>query len=313
VSSNETEFPPPAPVLYVTDLGYEQYEPADLFDLAYLLRSPRHHLTGICLTSEESDALRVTDALQVRARKDVPVVEGMEGFRALLEGAPEPLNVVVVGGYGVVAEALAQDRALFRAKVARLFLVGGYVNDYAATPFTQRLPIDPRLRDRNTERFSALGEARLQAEGEQSAFGKLLTSGEGVIWLPRDICLWRYAAPGMLVDAGEVAEFLLRELFYAHLTAGKTPDRYDAADAPVLLSALPALLLAVQPDPFAWMRLFRAITARVEVGEDGVVTTFATNTDSPNLYAVVAIDSQALSKLLTATLRERPLPTSPAS
>src|SRR5262249_55532532 len=118
--------------------------------------------------------------------------------------------------------------------------------------------------------------------------------------------LWRYAAPGILSDGGEVSEFLLRELFYANLrAAGPEADRYDAADAPVLLSALPALLLAVEPDPFAWMRLFRAVTARVEVDASGAVVSLATTTDQPNLYAVIAIDGQALGKLLTATLRDR--------
>ena len=63
------------------------------------------------------------------------------------------------------------------------------------------------------------------------------------------------------------------------------------------------------PDPFAWMRLFRALTARVEVDESGAVTAFTTRTDAPNLYTVIAIDGQALGKALTPVLRDRPLVT----
>jgi hypothetical protein len=55
------------------------------------------------------------------------------------------------------------------------------------------------------------------------------------------------------------------------------------------------------------MRLFRATTARVEVDEDGTVRSFTTRTDSPNLYAVIAIDGRALGKILTPRLRDRPL------
>jgi len=66
-------------------------------------------------------------------------------------------------------------------------------------------------------------------------------------------------------------------------------------------------LLAVEPDPFAWMRLFRAVAARVAEDASGTVTSFSTTSERPNLYAVIAIDGQALGKLLTATLRDRPL------
>jgi hypothetical protein len=288
----------------VTDLGYDTFDPADLFDLAFLLRSPRHDLRGVCLGADEGG--RVLSALTVRAHRSVPVLTAADAVAEALAASPVPLNVVVVGDYSRVAAALAADRALFREKVARLFLVGGHANDYARGRAGERLPIDPRLKERNPERFAPTGDPRVV--GQVDAFGALLTSGEGVIWLPRDICLWRYAAPGTLSDGGEVAEFLLRELFYANLqAAGPHADRYDAADAPALLSALPGLLLAVEPDPFAWMRLFRAIPTRVETDPAGVVAAITTTTDRPNLYAVIAIDGQALGKMLTATLRDRPL------
>jgi len=306
MAESPAEAPAPAPVLYVTDIGYDAFDPADLFDLAFLLRSPRHDLRGVCLTGGERGGERILNALSLRARREITVFTGEGAVANALAAASEPTNVVAVGGYAGLAAALTADRARFRAKVARLFLVGGHANDYSRGRAGERLPIDPRLKERNTARFAPSGDAR--AAGEAQAFGTLLASGEGIIWLPRDICLWRYAAPGVLSDGGAVSEFLLRELFYANLcAAGPEADRYDAADAPALLSALPALLLAVEPDPFAWMRLFRAVTARVEVDASGAVTALATTTDRPNLYAVIAIDGQALGKLLTATLRDRPL------
>jgi hypothetical protein len=303
--------PPPAPVLYVTDLAFDRFDPADLFDIAFLLRSPEHDLRGVCLTDPGGDGGRVLDALTERAGvADLPCFLGDGGLAAALEASPEPVNLVVVAGYGTVAEVLERDRALFRAKVARLFLVGGTVNDYGLPRTAERLPIDPRLRERNPERFRGAIEPRVA--GDSRSWGRLLTSGEGVIWLPRDVCLWRYAAPGILADGGPVAEFLLRELFFASLrAAGGAPggaDRYEAADAPVLLSSAPAFLLARRPEPFAWMRLFRAVTARAEVEpETGTLSAFSTRTDAPNLYAVIAIDGRALGKILTPRLRDRPL------
>lgn len=302
----EDSVPPSAPMLYVTDLGYDSGDPADLFDLAYLLRSSRHDLLGVCLTRGVGDGSRVVDALTMRAGRDVALIEPGEGLEAALRKASVPLNLVVVGGWGAVADLMVKERTLFREKVARLFVVGGHANDYTALPRIERLPIDPRLKERNPERFTSEGNRGLAGDEERRAWATLITSGEGVIWLPRDICLWRYAAPGVLSDGGVVAAFLLRELFWSHLQAGIT-DRYDAADAPVLLSTLPAFLLALQPDPFAWMRLFRVVTARVEIDDQGTVSSLSTRTDTPNLYAVIAIDGQALGKLMTVGLRDRPL------
>lgn len=301
------EIPTPVPVLYVTDLAYERFDPADLFDLAFLLHSPNHSLQAVCLTDPTGDGERVLDALTLRARADVPAVAPGEDLAAFLRSAEEPLNVVVVGGYTVLADLLLSDQALFRDKVARLFLVGGSVNDYAPGEVVERLPTDPRLRQRHPERFAARGDLRFRDDPAQyAAWAKLLTSGESVIWLPRDICLWRYAAPGVLENGGTVTEWLLRELFWANLQ--DLSDRYEAAEAPVLLSALPALLLAVRPDPFIWMRLFRVLAASVETDANtGRLATFTTRTDAPNLFAIIAIDGQALGKLLTAALRDRPL------
>lgn len=306
--------PPPeenasaTPVLYVTDLTFDRFDPADLFDLAFLLRSPSHRLAGIVFAGDAESGGRVVDALATRAGGvgPLPYHRGDAGLLRALTEAPEPVSVVAVAGYSAVADALAADKGLFREKAARLFIVGGHVNAYAEVGRgTERAPIDPRLKERNPERFAPAGDPRVGDDEERDALGRLLTSGEGVIFLPRDVCLWRYAAPQTLRDGGALCDFLLRELFFANLPMAR--DRYAAADAPALLSALPALLLAAQPDPFPWMRLFRAVTARVEVDAAGRVASFVTRTDAPNLYAVVGIDGAALGQLLTKQLRDRPL------
>lgn len=287
----------PAPAVYLTDLTYADFDPADLFDLAFLLRSSEHDLRAVCLPSE-SDGDRILDELTVRVPGATAYLRGVAGLRNALQLADEPTNLIVVGGYEIAATLLTEERELFREKVARLFLVGGFTNDYSQGREGERLPIDPRLKERNPERFGAAGDRRTQSD--TAAFAALLTSGEGVIWLPRDICLWRYAAPGQLAGRGELGEFLLRELFWWNLQY--TSDRYDAAAEPALLSSLPALLLATHPDPFLWMRLFRAITARVEVAPSGAITQIEIPTDRPNLYLINAIDSANLSKRITQGL-----------
>lgn len=293
----------PTPVVYVTDTTYEQFDPADLFDLAYLLCSDEYTLQAVILP-ELGDGERILHALAVRSGKSCPIARGQDGLLATLQQSDTPVNLVVVAGYSWVATLVTVQRELVREKVARIFLVGGHANDYTQGREGEHLPIDPRLMERNPECFSSTGERRLR--GAEEAFTTLLTSGEGVIWLPRDICLWRYAASSLLAGQGELTEFLLRELFYANLAL--LPDRYSAANAPVLLSTLPALLLATKPDPFLWMRLFRALTARVTVEPSGRVTAIETKTDRPNLYAVIAIDSKALSERFTQVL-QKPLRT----
>jgi hypothetical protein len=217
-------------IVYVTVPG--ERHPEDALDLRFLEASEGHTLVGVA-TDEE-------------------------GLYALLAEADAPVNLVVVAGYGAVEAVLSADRTTFRKKVARLFLVGGSVGAF--------LPIDPRLSERHPERF-AVPEPRLS---EPEAFSRLLTSGEAVIWLPRDICLWRC-------------------------------DVMDLTDGPVLLSALPAFLLASRPEPLLWLRLFRTIPARVEVDLGGRVTLFDTKA-SPNLHAIVAIDGAALTKELVRAL-----------
>ncbi len=297
-----------APILYVSDLSADRFDPADLFDLAFLLRSPeRLALRGVVLP--DGGGARTLDPLAARATGagNIAYRTGADGFEAALRAADEPVSVVAVASFALIAAVLRRERALFRKKVARLFLVGGHANDYTLPRADgERLPLDPRLKERHPERFAPGGDPRLSVPDESRAFVDLLTSGEGVIWLPRDICLWRYAAPQVLSDGGAVCEWLLRELFFANLQSGM--DRFAAGDAPVLLSALPAFLLATQPDPLGWLRLFRAVTARIEVdAETGRVAAIAVKHERPNLYAVVGIDGRALGESLTKVLRVRPL------
>lgn len=197
-------------------------------DLRYLEASNDHELLGVA-----------TDVM---------------ALRALLAQTQTPVNLVVVEGYSVVAEVLAADRAYFRERVARVFLVGGQAGEF--------LPIDPRLAERHPEYF-AEAEPRLT---EPEAFSQLLTSGEAIIWLPRDICLWRC-------------------------------DVMDLTEGVVLLSALPAFLLARQPDPLLWLRLFRTIPVQVD-SEAGKLTRFEPKSASPNAYVVVAVDGTALTREL---------------
>ena len=295
------------PVIYVSDIQFADFDPADLFDLAYLLQKSDYDLRGVCLRDDGEHGERIINALCAAADKPAPALaHGTDDFVSLLEAAPEPVNVVVTGGYGVVSRALQENQPLLRQKMARLFLVGGYVNKYDSAGDKKndiiRVPFDPRLRERFPKRFAPSGDPRISHDTNASAWAHLLTCGEGVIWLPRDVCVFRYAAPQLLQGGGALCEFLCRELFWANLPHFPF-DRYEAADAPVFLSALPALLLATQPDPLFWMRWFRATLARVDIGDTYQICAFETRTDAPNLYAVTALDGQALGKRLTDVLK----------
>ena len=222
------------PVVYVTDAGPLATE--DVLDLRYLQASAYHELRAV-------------------------VADDAEALLEALSHTDSPVNLVVVGGYGAARAARERDRLLFRERVARVFLVGGH-----AAPF---VPIDPRLAERHPERFAASGDPRV-SDGE--SFSALLVSGDAIIWLPRDLCLWRV-------------------------------DVMDLTEGVVLLSTLPAFCLARQPDPILWLRLFRTIPATVEADATGRVTAFATKSEAPNLYVVVGVDGAALTRELIQTLK----------
>jgi hypothetical protein len=168
-----------------------------------------------------------------------------------LRAAPEPVSLIATAGFDELAMLLSDDPSLIRSKIARLFLVGGRAEGF--------VPIDPRLKERYPERFG--GEP-------DPALGQLLASGEGVIWLPGDVCLWRHW----------------------------DEEKQEAT----LLSTLPAFCLARHPEPMPWLRLFRTVPARITIDGWGNITELLVNAPSPNLYVVVAVDGAALSRFLVA-------------
>jgi hypothetical protein len=238
-------------IAYVADFS----DSSDVFDLAYLERSNQHQL---CELSET-------------------------------EPCEQLLNLVVTSNYSKISTLLTEQKSWVRSNVARIFLIGGFVNDYEAN--TIRVPFDPRLKERNPERFSLSGDPRIQSDAERAAFSQILNSGEAIIWLPRDICLWRYAAHGIL-ENNLSCQALRKQL------AEASGNDYD----PVLLSSLPAFCLAAEPNPMPWLRQFRTIPAYVEAAPSGKITAFEPNAVTPNLYVVVGIDSLACSKAMTAVL-----------
>jgi hypothetical protein len=244
------------PIVYVVDNA--ALTAASLFDIAFLKYSPNYNLVGVCQT-----------------RLDIEKCLGDQ---------ESPVNLVVIDSFDSVYNLIEQDRDFFREKVARIFVIGGHINDYENK--IERVPIDPRLKEQHAERFAPRGIDR--------ALGKLLTSGEAIIWLPSDICLWRYAAPQLLEESK------LEEV-RAALASLKSENGND--HSPVLLSSFPAFFLAYQPEITLWLRLFRAIPARLECDENGGIIGFETKPANPNLYVVVAIDGTALTKQITPVLR----------
>jgi hypothetical protein len=240
-----------APIVYVVDNA--ALTAASLFDIAFLKYSPNYNLVGVCQTRED--------------------------IKKCLESQYSPVNIVAMSGFDIILDLIEQDRDSFRGKVARVFVVGGHINDYENK--IERVPIDPRLKEQNPERFVP--------KEIDKALGKLLTSGEAIIWLPSDICLWRYAAPQLLEEVRVALERLEIENGDNH--------------SPVLLSSFPAFCLAYQPDITLWLRLFRTIPARLECDENGGIIGFETKPIIPNLYVVVAIDGTALTKQITPVLR----------
>jgi hypothetical protein len=262
-----------APLVYVA----RTLDPADRFDLALIVRTPELSLAAVCA---DDALLGLSDAVG----RPIPTCP----FAEALERAQEPVTVIAVDGFDTVHRVQRAAPERFRERVARMFLVGGHANDYRLGRAGEFLPIDPRLRERNPERFAADGDPRLR---ERTALDALLLCGEGVIWLPRDICLWRYAAAQILED--DAAD----DPLVAWLL-----DRLEG-EAPVLLSTPPALCLARLPDPLPWLRLFRTAAVRLAPRDGGAVGVAETAPDRPNAFAVTAIDGGALGRLVTATLR----------
>ncbi len=261
------------PIAYVSDFS----EPADWIDAATMLALPGDSPRALVGPVPVHDGLR---DLANAAGCSVAIVERIEAL--------EPTHwTVVASGY---AEGLPGsgtfDRDCIRRWTSRIFVVGGIANFCNIGIF----PIHPRLSDLHPERFGPGEDPRWL---DASAWNTLLASGEGIIWLPRDICLWRYDATGMLpLVENSLARWLLEH-------AG--PNGSSLSDI-VLMSSTPAFCLAEMPDPMPWLRLFRTelLTIRNNSERQRIVSR---DQQPPNAYAVVAIDGTALSKTLTHRLR----------
>lgn len=262
-------------VVYVSDLG----DIADYFDIAYLLLSPRFSVTLVIPEAQQDSVAALRQLLPSKKCTTLFDVESVKG-----EGA----TWIVTADYAMASRILDWKTNDIRSKVSRLFLVGGQINNYGASE--QDFRFSPRLRQSNPEFFQSSGDPRVL---DSAALNRLLVSGESIIWLPRDVCLWRYSAAEIFaLGPNPVNQWLLRR----HV-------EYTGQNKPVLLSSLPAFCLSVSPDTMPWLRLFQTSMARLSVtGNGGSVHTDLTTAD-PNAYVVTAIDGFACGKLITDVLR----------
>ncbi|MFM7320509.1 MAG: hypothetical protein ACKO5K_03160 [Armatimonadota bacterium] len=252
-------------------------EPSDWMDLAIACALPELSPTHVVAPAERIDAVREFAGPAGRS------VEWLTSCRAVdaLAGAREGTAWIATGGFDHLDALIRRERAAYRRRIVRTFVVGGHANRLGRTV----RPIDPRLRDRHPERFGADGDPRVF---EPEALDACLRSGEGVVWLPRDLCLWRFDAAGMLEELhGEWAERVRA------LAQGAT-----GGSEPFLMSTLPAFLLAALPDTTVWLRWFRVEEARF--ADDGIVG-FGAN--EPNLHVVTAIDGHLLGRRIQDILR----------
>ena len=93
---------------------------SNTFDLLFLEASPQYDLIGIC--------------------------ESRETLYECLDAASELVNLIVHTDYEMVLELIEQDKAWFRDKVARIFVIGGQAGGF--------VPIDPRLKERHPKYFA---------------------------------------------------------------------------------------------------------------------------------------------------------------
>ena len=131
----------PPPVVYVSNSQSGQLNSADLLDLAFLLRSPSHELRGIC-TNAEASFTSLAEFASPDSRSITLIEENTESLAIFLRDQEMPVSLVVVSQYSLVAQLIADSKATVRAKVARIFLIGGHINEYGS-PEIIRLPIDP--------------------------------------------------------------------------------------------------------------------------------------------------------------------------
>lgn len=262
-------------VVYVADFT----DIADFFDVAYLMLSDKHDVF-ILAPEEHHDAV-----LQLIMLCGISS-ECLHGNIA--EVSDSPANWIVTSHYAALLPIIQRTPVERRKVIERLFVIGGHANDYSQQD--QLMRIDPRLKERDPMRFAPTGDHRVS---DEAAFAELLISGEAVIWLPRDVCLWRYAAPQIFeLGPNPVNAWLVNRL---------GTERGEGE--PVLLSSFPAFCLSVTPDTMPWLRLFHTVLGRIEISPlSGRVTPIITQQDV-NAYIVTAIDGFACGKFITNVLR----------
>lgn len=252
---------------------------ADFFDVAYLLLSDKHDVTIVAPESEHvfvRELIALCGATTSCLQADVS---------ALLE---MPANWIVTSDYDAMIPVLETPPAVRRNIIERLFVIGGHANDYAGKD--QPMRIDPRLKEREPQRFAPEGDIRGSGS---DALKSLLLSREAVIWLPRDVCLWRYAAPQIF----ELAPNPVNQWLVTRLATVREEGE------PVLLSTFPAFCLSVTPDTMPWLRLFHTVLGRIELSPLSGRVTPIISQEGANAYVVTAIDGFACGKFITNVLR----------
>lgn len=262
-------------VVYVSDFT----DIADFFDVAYLMLSDKHDVS-ILAPVEQHDAVRELITLCGTAPDCL--------CSNIADVSESPANWIVTSHYAAMLPIIQSPPTERRKVIERLFVIGGHANDYSLQD--QPMRIDPRLKERDPDRFAPSGDHRVI---DAAAFMTLLRSGEAVIWLPRDVCLWRYAAPQIFeLGPNPVNAWLANRL---------AVERGEGE--PVHLSSFPAFCLAVTPDTMPWLRLFHTVLGRIEISPlSGRVTPIIAQQDA-NAYIVTAIDGFACGKFITNVLR----------
>ena len=262
------------PVVYVG--AFET--PEDWVDAAVLVSSPRSDKLVIVAPEAVHSALRELSGI---AFKELEIWERIPQRLSSLNA-----DWIVTGYADAWPEGTAGAKEWMREYSRNFFVVGGRANSLDSSHF----PIDPTLRDAYPQRFAGEEDPAWDHPGFWNA---ILASGEGIIWLPRDLCIWRFDAVGMLSgNPNPLAQWLL--------------GRYVASGADtegrMLLSAIPAILLSETPEPMLWLRMFRTETVRIERDSAGK-RRMDRNAPSPNAHCVVAVDGVALNRFLVHRIR----------
>lgn len=260
---------------YVADFA----DVADYFDVAYLLLSDKHNVTIIAPESKHTDLLELIALAGSSPNILCAQTSGLFNV---------PATWIVTSDYETLIPLLNETPDTRRHAIQRLFVVGGHANDYSLSDETLR--IDPRLKEREPERFAPAGDPRVD---NNDVFTRLVCSGEAVIWLPRDICLWRYAAPQIFELAPNPVNVWLTNRLANERGEGN----------PVLLSSFPAFCLSITPDTMPWLRLFHTVLGRIEISPlTGRIAPIISQ-QGANAYIVSAIDGFACGKFITNVLR----------